>query len=174
MSEREVRPFRTPWGEGSLTVERGRPIDIELPMPQGSLPAADDPTSAGRAASSAPSAPKDGAGFWVEQLEGFFAGRRQAWTAEDIGLAEMPISAFTRDVYRALLEVPPGETVGYGELARLAGHPGAARAVGSAMAANPLSLLIPCHRVVRSDGSTGRYGRCDALKPYLLALEGVH
>lgn len=60
-------------------------------------------------------------------------------------------------VWRALLRVPPGATVTYGELAEAAGSPGAARAVGSAMAANPIAVLVPCHRVVRGGGGLGGY-----------------
>ena len=75
-------------------------------------------------------------------------------------------------VWTALREVPAGEVVTYGELARRAGYPRAARAVGSAMRANPLPLLIPCHRVVASDG-IGGYGGGLELKRALLAAEGV-
>jgi methylated-DNA-[protein]-cysteine S-methyltransferase len=63
------------------------------------------------------------------------------------------VGPFARAVYRALQSVAPGETVGYGELARMAGVPGAARAVGRAMARNPFPIVVPCHRVVGKDGS---------------------
>lgn len=81
-------------------------------------------------------------------------------------------SAFQLAVWAALAEVPAGEVVTYGELAALAGYPGAARAVGSAMRANPLPLFIPCHRVVAASG-LGGYGGGLALKRALLAAEGV-
>jgi methylated-DNA-[protein]-cysteine S-methyltransferase len=110
---------------------------------------------------------------WTRELEEYFTRGPRSWTAGELGLDQLPVSPFAREVYRSLLQIPPGETVSYGELATLAGHPGAARAVGTAMAANPLALAIPCHRVVRADGSAGRYGSCDALKPYLLSLEGA-
>jgi len=64
---------------------------------------------------------------------------------------------FQLQVWRALLEVPPGEITTYGRLAEAVGRPGAARAVGGAVAANPVAYLIPCHRVVRTSGELGGY-----------------
>lgn len=80
-------------------------------------------------------------------------------------------SSFHLAVWRALLEVPCGHTLSYGALARKAGRPGAARAVGTAMARNPIVYLVPCHRVVRADGGTGHYGGGAELKARLLAWE---
>jgi methylated-DNA-[protein]-cysteine S-methyltransferase len=74
-------------------------------------------------------------------------------------------------------EVPWGETVTYGELALMAGAPGAARAVGTTMATNPVPLVVPCHRVVASGGRIGGYGgglHGVATKRTLLAREGLH
>lgn len=82
---------------------------------------------------------------------------------------------FTRKIYEALREVPAGETVSYGELAARAGSPKAARAVGRAMATNPMPLLIPCHRVIGKSGKPvgfTAYGGI-ATKAKLLAIEGV-
>lgn len=79
--------------------------------------------------------------------------------------------AFHITVWLALLEVPRGEIVSYQELARRAGQPGAARAVGTAMSTNPVPYVVPCHRVVRADGHTGRYGGGDDLKIRLLEWE---
>ena len=66
-------------------------------------------------------------------------------------------SVFCQKVWLACAVIPRGETVTYGELARRIGHPGAARAVGTALSKNPLAPIIPCHRVVRSDGGMGGY-----------------
>lgn len=87
------------------------------------------------------------------------------------------VEGFRRRVLDTLArEVGWGETVSYGELAAMAGRPGAARAVGNVMASNPLPLAIPCHRVVASGGRIGGYGGgrdAVALKRALLAREGV-
>ncbi len=78
---------------------------------------------------------------------------------------------FFRQVWAVLAATRPGEVLGYGELAWLAGRPGAARAVGRAMAENPLPLFVPCHRVIRSDGRLGFYGPGTWRKAALLLLE---
>lgn len=84
------------------------------------------------------------------------------------------IGAFSRAVYQRLLAVPWGATISYKALAAAAGHPTAARAVGQAMARNPLPLLIPCHRVLPQDGRLGHYGLGgSAAKAELLSREGA-
>lgn len=83
-------------------------------------------------------------------------------------------TSFQMRVWRALCAVPCGATVSYGALARLAGHAGGARAVGSAMAKNPVALLVPCHRVVRSDGAEGQYAYGTARKKRILQWEKTH
>lgn len=103
----------------------------------------------------------------AEQLESFFAGKR---TTFDLPLRDEK-SPFRRQVYRALLEIPPGETISYGELARKTGKPGAARAVGGALAENDILIIIPCHRVVPSSGGCGAYRDGARLKSALIALE---
>ncbi|HTT15957.1 MAG TPA: MGMT family protein [Thermoplasmata archaeon] len=82
-------------------------------------------------------------------------------------------SSFDRTVWEKLREVPVGKTVTYGELARRAGFPGAARAVGGAMARNPIPIAIPCHRVVGSGGSMQGYGLGLWRKRWLLDHEGA-
>ncbi|MBN2332514.1 MAG: MGMT family protein [Deltaproteobacteria bacterium] len=72
-----------------------------------------------------------------------------------------------------LLTVPRGTVITYGTLATMAGYPGAARAVGRVMAANPFPLFYPCHRVIRADGQVGQYGGGTVLKQSLLAKEGI-
>jgi len=82
-------------------------------------------------------------------------------------------TAFQRRVWQALCELEPGETVGYGELARRIGHPRAARAIGQAVGANPWAPLVPCHRVLAGDGSVGGYSGGLGAKRALLSLEGI-
>jgi methylated-DNA-[protein]-cysteine S-methyltransferase len=106
------------------------------------------------------------------ELDEHFAGRRRRFTvAVDLSTVAAP---FHRNVLETLRrEVPWGETVAYGELAVMAGRPGAARAAGSACGANPVPILVPCHRVVAASG-IGGYGPAGlGTKRALLAVEGV-
>jgi len=80
---------------------------------------------------------------------------------------------FQQRVWEELLRIPPGHTHSYGELARLLRKPGAARAVGSACGANPIPLLIPCHRVLAADGRLGGFSGGLDWKRRLLAVEGL-
>lgn len=109
----------------------------------------------------------------IHRLETHLSGTPQSFT--DVPLNWEGIPPFHRRVYKALQQVPPGKTVSYGDLARMVGIPGAARAVGQAMARNPYPILVPCHRVVASGGQLGGFsgGRGIATKRELLALEGV-
>ncbi|MEG3626116.1 methylated-DNA--[protein]-cysteine S-methyltransferase [Streptomyces sp. C6-003] len=107
----------------------------------------------------------------IRQVEAYFAGRRDAF---DLPLDWSLISGFNREVLRELASgVPYGSVVGYGDLAGRVGRPGASQAVGLAMAANPLPVVVPCHRVVESDGGLGGFGGGRDTKRKLLALEGV-
>ena len=108
----------------------------------------------------------------VSRFEAFLAG--EDVTFDDVELDLGWATPFQRDVADALRAVPRGEVVTYGELAALAGYPGAARAAGSFCAANRFSFLVPCHRVVAAHG-IGSYGSTGVeVKRRLLALEGVH
>ncbi len=94
------------------------------------------------------------------------------------GRTDVPVdlssrSEFHQEVLRATARIPRGEVRTYGELAEIVGRPRAARAVGTAMARNPVPLLVPCHRVVPSSGGVGNYGLGKGLKAKLLAGEGV-
>lgn len=80
---------------------------------------------------------------------------------------------FQTAVWRAVHGIPHGRLSSYGRLAKSVGRPKAARAVGNAVGANPLGIVIPCHRVIRSDGSIGGFGGRPDLKRYLLSLEGI-
>ncbi|MDF3301985.1 methylated-DNA--[protein]-cysteine S-methyltransferase [Streptomyces tropicalis] len=107
----------------------------------------------------------------VRQLDAYFAGELHAF---DLPLDWSLISGFNRQVLRALeSDVPYGAVVGYGDLADRVGQPGAAQAVGAAMGANPLPVVVPCHRVVERDGGIGGFGGGLETKRRLLALEGV-
>jgi methylated-DNA-[protein]-cysteine S-methyltransferase len=104
------------------------------------------------------------------ELMGYLLGEvRRFETPVDLG----HLTPFQRDVYGALREVPCGETVTYGELARRAGHPGKARAVGAAMRWNPIPILVPCHRVVAAGGGAGGWSGPGGWKEQLLALENA-
>ena len=107
-------------------------------------------------------------------LDAWFTGRSRTLS---VPLDLDGVDGFRRTVLETLVrEVGWGETVSYGELAEMAGRPRAARAVGTAMAANPLPFVIPCHRVVAAGGRIGGYGggrNAVALKRSLLAREGV-
>jgi O-6-methylguanine DNA methyltransferase len=81
-------------------------------------------------------------------------------------------SEFQRRVWRALRRIPPGRTATYGQIAQAIGHPRAVRAVGGACGANPIPVLIPCHRVVAAGGGLGGFSGGLAWKRLLLAREG--
>ncbi|MFI2376674.1 methylated-DNA--[protein]-cysteine S-methyltransferase [Streptomyces sp. NPDC018964] len=107
----------------------------------------------------------------IRQVEAYFAGERRGF---ELPLDWSLVSGFNREVLRELASgVPFGSVVGYGDLARRVGRPGAAQAVGMAMGANPLPVVVPCHRVVESDGGIGGFGGGLETKRRLLVLEGV-
>ncbi len=105
----------------------------------------------------------------IRQLEEYFAVRR---TAFDLALAPEG-TPFQRETWRQLLAIPYGETISYGELARRMGKPGASRAVGAANGANPIPIVIPCHRVIGSNGDLTGFGGGLQTKRELLMLEGA-
>ncbi|NIR29867.1 MAG: methylated-DNA--[protein]-cysteine S-methyltransferase [Gammaproteobacteria bacterium] len=103
-----------------------------------------------------------------DQLQDYFSGRRRRFGLE---LAPQG-TAFQRSVWRALQDIPFGETRTYADIARAIGRPRASRAVGRATGANPIPIVIPCHRVVGSDGSLVGFGGGLDVKAALLAHEG--
>ncbi len=107
----------------------------------------------------------------VTQLEEYFAKERQKFSLP-LDFPEAT-TEFQHDVYRRLLEIEYGHVVSYGQMARDIGKPDMARAVGQAVGANPLPILVPCHRVVASDGSLTGFGGDLRAKAALLKLEGV-
>lgn len=105
----------------------------------------------------------------IEQLQQYFAGRRHTF---DLPLAPVG-TEFQRAVWRALTKIPYGTTISYGELAQRIGNPRASRAVGLANGANPLPIVVPCHRVIGANGSLTGFGGGLPIKQALLSLEGV-
>jgi methylated-DNA-[protein]-cysteine S-methyltransferase len=103
----------------------------------------------------------------IRQLTAYFAGRLRDFT--------IPVAPdgtpFQQRVWKALCGIAYGETISYGELARRIGNPNAVRAVGLANGSNPISIIIPCHRVIGSNGSLVGYGGGLPIKQALLALE---
>jgi methylated-DNA-[protein]-cysteine S-methyltransferase len=139
------------WGVGEVVLEGKLLLWHELPRPGVVAGGEDHPLA--------------------ERFVRFFAGERDDFLDVEIDLDEA--TPFQRDVAEALRRIPYGETVTYGELAVLAGHPGAHRAVGSFCAHNRFAVVVPCHRVVASDG-IGPYGSLGTdYKRRLLALEGA-
>lgn len=103
----------------------------------------------------------------ASQLRGYFAGELSEF---DLPLT-LTATPFQRTVWSTLLQIPYGQTVSYGQLADRIGRPTAARAVGMASSRNPLSIIVPCHRVVGAAGDLTGYGGGLERKRYLLALE---
>jgi methylated-DNA-[protein]-cysteine S-methyltransferase len=101
------------------------------------------------------------------QLGEYFAGERVEFDLSAAGAG----TPFQRRVWAALARIPYGETISYGELARRVGRPGAARAVGMANGRNPISIVVPCHRVIGADGGLTGYGGGVQRKRFLLELE---
>ena len=140
------------WGVGELWLDGGRVVWHELPFPRAT-------------------APNGAGGELVRRLQAYFGGSPDSFADVDLDLEyETP---FLERCANELRAIPRGEVVTYGELAALAGAPGAARAAGSFCARNRLGLFVPCHRVV-SAGGLGSYGSYGVeYKRRLLEVEGV-
>ena len=137
------------WGVGELWLEGGRVVWSESPAARPSGPLGDHPLAS--------------------RLSAYFEGEPDDFADVELDFDD----GFYGDCERALRAVPRGEVVTYGELAALAGAPGAARAAGTFCARNRLALFVPCHRVVAADG-IGSYGSLGiSYKRRLLELEGV-
>jgi methylated-DNA-[protein]-cysteine S-methyltransferase len=104
------------------------------------------------------------------EVEEYLTGSRRSF---DLPLDLTLTTGFRREVVQHLPEIPYGRTATYTDVAALTGSPRAVRAVGTACAKNPLPLVVPCHRVVRSDGTTGQYAGGPAAKRWLLDLEAA-
>lgn len=106
----------------------------------------------------------------VSQLEDYFAGTR---TVFDLTLDLSNGTAFQQSVWQALLAIPAGGTTSYGDISQRIGRPSAVRAVGAAVGRNPVSIVVPCHRVLGRDGSLTGYAGGLERKSALLELEGA-
>ena len=162
----EVRVVSTQMGDLAVVAGSAGVVRVVLPGP-GIAAALDGPRLR------SPDGPLDPVGLAddaASQLAAWFAGERREFT---VPVDLDAVSAFQRRVLEAAREIPFGETASYKEMAIAAGSPGAVRAAGTAMGANPVPILIPCHRVVRSDGSAGMYGGGEELKRWLLAFEAA-
>jgi methylated-DNA-[protein]-cysteine S-methyltransferase len=151
--------YVTGWGVGSVMLRGDVPLALELPDARRARPARGEGLPPSR---------------WRRRLERYFAGEQVEFALDAQAFArELGCTRFETEVYAALATVPYGEVVSYRDLAVLAGRPNAYRAVGSAMARNPLPVILPCHRVIKNDGHCGPYGDDPSWKPRLLALEGL-
>ncbi len=113
-------------------------------------------------------------GAVVEALDAYFRGDRAALLRIDWSLeGAVGEGGFQARVWRALWDVPSGQTISYGEMARRAGEAGAAQAAGVALNRNPIALVLPCHRVVGADGSMVGFGGGLERKTWLLRHEGA-
>ena len=161
----------------------GRLTVCRLESPVGLLSLAVDEDGAVRALSFGEGAARTAARFYpkaaidtgeapdaTDRLQAYFGGDHGAvggiaWAVQGDGFAQR--------VWRALAEIPAGTTISYGEMARRAGEPGGAQAAGAALNANPIAVVLPCHRVVGADGSMTGFGGGLERKTWLLRHEGA-
>jgi methylated-DNA-[protein]-cysteine S-methyltransferase len=150
----------TPVGRVALAVDAQGTL-VEILLPNRWAPAlATEPLSPAAA---------QGMGAARQQLNEYFAGKRRAF---DLPLRPMG-SSFEQQVWNKLLQIPYGDTTSYGAIAIALGLVNGARAVGRANGSNPIPIVIPCHRVIGSDGTLTGYGGGLPLKRALLELEGA-
>jgi methylated-DNA-[protein]-cysteine S-methyltransferase len=163
--ETALGPTGLAWNDAGITA-------LQLPE---RTPAATRARLTARCADAGPEVATGGAPAWVgdtiERVRAHLAGRPQDLSDVRLDLARVP--PFAARIYGALRRVAVGQTVSYGDLARTVGSPGAARAVGRAMATNPFPIVVPCHRVLASGGKAGGFSAFGGLttKDRLLALE---
>jgi len=171
--------YRSPYGPGTLFWRGGLLVAHELPGAGTEIAQAPSPGHAPFSAqvpsptgtSDIPRTPDEKK--LVRQLEKYFIGKKTLFDLAAIPLDRSGWTRFQASVAVALAAVPYATTVSYIELAEAAGHPWASRAVGNCMAANQYPVIIPCHRVVRSDGTPGRFSSGPEWKARLHKLEGL-
>lgn len=105
----------------------------------------------------------------VQELQRYFAGEKVSFSCR----LDLQGTPFQVSVWQALRKIPYGETRSYAEIAQATGRPAAVRAVGAANGANPIAIIVPCHRVIGSDGTLTGYGGGLPTKSWLLSLEGI-
>ncbi len=165
------------WGVGELAVERGVLLMHELPSYE-RAPLSPQPPPRGEASPPEVTLADEHARVCVDFVSDFVGRVRQQLAGAETSYMDIPLdlswcTPFQAELAAALLAVPWGEIVSYGELAALAGRPGAARAAGSFCANSRFALVMPCHRVVGAAG-IGGYGDTGVkTKRRLLALEGI-
>ncbi|MDY6794283.1 MAG: MGMT family protein [Actinomycetota bacterium] len=150
----------TALGEIGVIVMDGVPVGISLTGDQRHMKAASGP-------------PSGEVIDILEALRRYFAGHDIPDDLAGRLISRLDISPFSREVYYEVASILMGKTLSYGEVAERAGKPGAARAVGGIMRANPYPIVIPCHRVIKSDGQPGGYGGREDIKIWLLTFEGA-
>lgn len=151
--------YRTPVGKGYVRVQGDMVAGILLPGC-----ASPGKTEKGE--------PRGLAADTIGLLEAYFRGEAFGRKPElKLILDYAGMGGFTRLVMEEVARIPYGETRSYGDVARAAGSPRAARAVGNIMARNPFPVLVPCHRVVRSNGEPGGFGGGPGLKAWMLEME---
>jgi len=150
--------YDSPFGPGWIAFDEGGISGVTLPGAPAPAPEAADP-------------PERVAALAVE-MAAYYAGG--PWPRHPELVARAGSTPFGRRVYETVAAIPAGQSRTYGDIARQLGHPGAARAVGRAMATNPFPVIIPCHRVVGSDGSLTGFGGGVVMKAAMLEMEGAH
>jgi methylated-DNA-[protein]-cysteine S-methyltransferase len=163
------------WGVAELCTDGGRVVWHELPRPDVPYPhpgwGGHPPPAAASVDNESARGDNNFAPTLVTRLRRYFAGEAEDFSDVELDLSDL--TPFGRDLAVTLRAVPRGEVVTYGELAALAGRPGAARAAGTFCAQNHLAVFVPCHRVVAAAGLGGYGSLGSPYKRRLLALEDV-
>ncbi len=158
--------IKTKWGAFGTVARNDRLVATYLPMPEAEL----RKTIRERFPDAVET--KNLLPSFRKQVIDYFNGKRMRFS---VRIDLDGVSPFRAEVLRQCKKIPYGKTASYGDLAGAAGNPAAVRAAGGAMAHNPLPLVIPCHRVLRGDGSLGGFSSTEGVrqKRRLLALEGA-
>lgn len=159
MSEDGIRSaaYRSPLGRGWVVFQDDQLVEIRLPDSEPPTSRVVEPPAPVRQV--------------IVSLEEYFAGGQ--WPEAPQLAAVAGKTPFLRSVYATVAAIPVGQVMTYGEVAAAVGRPGAARAVGRAMATNPFPIVIPCHRVVATNGGLGGFAGGLEMKAEMLAMEGA-